>query len=68
MSLPSSNKEIIVQESNFSSNGCGKHIDRYGNPKIYYRGYIAVKDIYDVDGEEEEISMLQEDLLKLINE
>ena len=43
-------------------------IDELGNPKIYYRGYIAVKDIYDVDGEEEEISMLQEDLLKLINE
>ena len=36
-----------------------------GNPKIYYRGYIAVKDKYDIDGEEEEISMLQEDLLKL---
>ena len=43
-------------------------IDELGNPKIYYRGYIAIKDKYDVDGEEEEISMLQEDLLKLINE
>ncbi len=43
-------------------------IDELGNPKIYYRGYIAVKDKYDIDGEEEEISMLQEDLLKLINE
>ncbi|SVC03309.1 uncharacterized protein METZ01_LOCUS256163 [marine metagenome] len=43
-------------------------IDELGNPKIYYRGYVDVKDKYDIDGEEEEISMLQEDLLKLINE
>jgi len=43
-------------------------IDELGNPKIYYRGYIAIKDKYDIDGEEEELSILQEDLLKLINE
>ena len=42
-------------------------IDELGNPKIYYRGSVDVKDKYDIDGEEEEISMLQEDLLKLIN-
>ena len=43
-------------------------IDELGNPKIYYRGYVDVKDKFDIDGEEEEISILQEDLLKLINE
>ena len=29
-----SNDKIIVQESNFSSNGFGSHIDRYGNPNL----------------------------------
>ena len=35
---------------------------------IYYRGSVNVKEKYDIDGEEEEISILQEDLLKLIME
>ena len=43
-------------------------IDELGNPKIYYRGSVDIKDKYDIDGEEEEISMLEEDLLKLMNE
>ena len=43
-------------------------IDNFGNPKIYYRGIISEKEKYDEDGEEEEISMLKEDILKLLNE
>ena len=43
-------------------------IDGLGNPMIYYRGSVNVKEKYDIDGEEEEISILQEDLLKLIME
>ncbi|MDW5287337.1 SCO family protein [Formosa sp. PL04] len=42
--------------------------DQYGNPKIYYRGTITEKDKYDEEGEEEEISMLKEDIKKLLNE
>ncbi|MFB9053322.1 SCO family protein [Formosa undariae] len=42
--------------------------DQFGNPKIYYRGTITEKDKYDEDGEEEEISMLKEDIKKLLNE
>ena len=42
--------------------------DNFGNPKIYYRGIISEKEKYDEDGEEEEISMLKEDILKLLNE
>jgi protein SCO1/2 len=42
--------------------------DAYGNPKIYYKGIISEAEKYDEDGEEEEISMLKEDILKLLNE
>ncbi|WP_066223582.1 SCO family protein [Formosa haliotis] len=42
--------------------------DAYGNPKIYYRGTITEKAKYDEDGEEEEITMLKEDIKKLLNE
>lgn len=42
--------------------------DAYGNPKIYYKGIISEVEKYDEDGEEEEISMLKEDILKLLNE
>ncbi|WP_299776956.1 SCO family protein [uncultured Formosa sp.] len=42
--------------------------DQYGNPKIYYKGTITEEEKYDDDGEEEEISMLKEDIKKLLNE
>ncbi len=42
--------------------------DAYGNPKIYYKGIISEKEKYDEDGDEEEISMLKEDIEKLLNE
>lgn len=42
--------------------------DDFGNPKIYYKGIISEGEKYDEDGEEEEISMLKEDILKLLNQ
>lgn len=42
--------------------------DDYGNPKIYYKGIISETEKYDEDGEEEEISMLKEDILKLLKQ
>ncbi|QDO92935.1 SCO family protein [Formosa sediminum] len=42
--------------------------DNYGNPQIYYRGTITESEKYNEDGEEEEISMLKEDIKKLLNE
>jgi len=40
--------------------------DDFGNPKIYYKGIISEAEKYDEEGEEEEISMLKEDILKLL--
>lgn len=42
--------------------------DAYGNPKIYYKGIISEDEKYDEDGDEEEISMLKEDIRKLLKE
>ncbi|NQX85670.1 MAG: SCO family protein [Flavobacteriaceae bacterium] len=42
--------------------------DVYGNPKIYYKGIISEAEKYNEDGEAEEMSMLKEDILKLLNE
>ncbi|PNW26504.1 SCO family protein [Formosa algae] len=42
--------------------------DNFGNPQIYYRGTITEKEKYNEEGEEEEISMLKEDIKKLLNE
>ncbi|MBP1838353.1 SCO family protein [Formosa algae] len=42
--------------------------DSFGNPQIYYRGTITEKEKYNEEGEEEEISMLKEDIKKLLNE
>ena len=42
--------------------------DRFGNPKIYYKGSVNFKEKLDSNGEAEEISVLKEDLLKLLNE
>jgi protein SCO1/2 len=42
--------------------------DKSGNPKIYYRGTISEIERLDEDGEEEEISMLKEDIKKLLKE
>ena len=42
--------------------------DQFGNPKIYYKGSVDFKDKLDSNGEAEEITVLKEDLLKLLNE
>jgi len=40
--------------------------DQFGNPKIYYKGVVSQDEKYDDDGEEEEISILIEDIKKLL--
>jgi protein SCO1/2 len=42
--------------------------DNYGNPKIFYKGIISEEEKMDDDGETEEISMLKEDIAKLLKE
>ena len=42
--------------------------DEFGNPKIYYKGSVNHMDKLDSNGEVEEITILKEDLLKLLNE
>ena len=42
--------------------------DELGNPKIYYKGSVNYMDKLDLNGEAEEITILKEDLLKLLNE
>lgn len=42
--------------------------DEFGNPKIYYRGTISEEEKYDEDGALEEISILKEDIAKLLKE
>ena len=42
--------------------------DEFGSPKIYYKGSVNFKEKLDLNGEAEEITVLKEDLLKLLNE
>ncbi|AEH01236.1 SCO family protein [Lacinutrix sp. 5H-3-7-4] len=42
--------------------------DAFGNPKIFYKGVISEQEKMDEDGNEQEISMLKEDIKKLLNE
>ncbi|NRA93300.1 MAG: SCO family protein [Psychroserpens sp.] len=42
--------------------------DNFGNPKIFYKGIISEEEKMDDDGEIEEISMLKEDIAKLLKE
>lgn len=42
--------------------------DNFGNPKIFYKGIISEDEKVDEDGETEEISMLKEDISKLLKE
>lgn len=41
--------------------------DAYGNAKIYYNGIISEEQGYDEEGMPEEITMLKEDIAKLLN-
>ncbi|WP_250435176.1 SCO family protein [Hanstruepera flava] len=42
--------------------------DEFGNPKIFYAGIISEAEQVDDDGMKEEISMLKEDIAKLLKE
>ena len=42
--------------------------DASGNPMIYYNGIISEREIEDEDGQAEEISILKEDIAKLLKE
>ena len=42
--------------------------DDFGNPKIFYKGIVSESEQYDEDGEKEEISILKQDILKLLEE
>jgi len=42
--------------------------DDFGNPKIFYKGIISEKEKYDEDGNDQEITMLKEDIEKLLKE
>lgn len=42
--------------------------DNFGNPKIFYKGIISEEEKQDDDGETEEISLLKEDIAKLLKE
>lgn len=43
-------------------------LDEFGNPIIYYRGAISEAQGVNSEGEQEQISILKEDISKLINE
>lgn len=42
--------------------------DAFGNPKIFYKGVISEQEKMDEDGNEQEITMLKEDIKKLLRE
>ena len=42
-------------------------LDAYGNPMIYYKGIVSLEE-QEEDGEQEEISVLIEDIQKLLRE
>lgn len=42
--------------------------DKFGNPIIFYKGIISEEEGYDEDGEREEISLLKQDIKKLLAE
>ena len=42
--------------------------DQFGNPKIYYKGSVNFQEKLDFNGEAEEVTILKEDLLKLLSE
>ena len=42
--------------------------DNFGNPLIFYRGTISEKEKFDDDGEPEQISILKQDIAKLLQE
>jgi len=43
-------------------------VDKHGNPIIYYRGHISEEEGANDEGEKEQISILKEDIKKLLEE
>jgi protein SCO1/2 len=43
-------------------------LDNYGNPMIFYNGIISEETQYDDEGMKEEISLIKEDIAKLLKE
>ena len=43
-------------------------VDQFGNPKIYYKGSVDFVEKLDSNGEAEEITILKQDILKLLSE
>ena len=42
--------------------------DMHGNPIVYYRGTVSITEKMDANGEEEQITILEEDIKKLLEE
>jgi protein SCO1/2 len=42
--------------------------DDFGNPIFYYKGYVDYKKEYEIEGENQEISILKEDILQLLKD
>jgi len=69
---------LFVDMENFEHSGNFALIDKngfirsrtddFGNPKIFYKGIISEEEKYDEDGDQEEISILKEDIAKLLKE
>lgn len=69
---------IFVDTDNFEHSGDFALVDKegylrsrkdaFGNPKIFYKGVISPQEKMDEDGNEEEITILKEDIAKLLNE
>ena len=69
---------IFVDTDNFEHSGDFALVDKncylrsrndnFGNPKIFYKGVISEQEKMDEDGNEQEITMLKEDIKKLLKE
>merc|ERR1712137_534989 len=69
---------IFVDIENFEHSGDFALVDKngflrsrkddFGNPKIFYKGVISEQEKVDEDGNPQEISMLKEDIAKLLKE
>ena len=69
---------IFVDTENFEHSGDFALVDKqgylrsrkddFGNSKIFYKGVISEQEKMDEDGNEQEISMLKEDIKKLLKE
>lgn len=69
---------IFVNVENFEHSGDFALVDKegylrsrtdaFGNPKIFYKGVISEQEKMDEDGNEQEITILKEDIAKLLQE